>query len=332
MSHLVTESTQFLGFDIGKSEHAYAFVNVNGEVIDRGKLKTDKRSLKSFVSKTLKTHPDLVIGVEATGCYHESIARAFLDRGLAVLVLNPQLTTTKAMRSSVRSVKTDAADAVGIAQKLREKRGSIGHIFSWDVDRRTVQALGRSYDHLLWHRQSLKAHVAMFAERGLANEYAPDPDALGPEIARLRCDLISEARRVYPTEFEIMVAIPGIADETAARFLAETMGIERFKSGHALAAFAGLDPRVKESGTSVRGKGSMTKTGSSILRNLLGWTGMNIVQFNASFRKRFEYDLERGKPRGVAYGSIARRLTVILYACLSRKVPFDPALVGVSSA
>ncbi len=331
MSHSVTESTIFLGFDIGKSEHAFAFVNAVGEVVHRGKLKTDKRSLKSFVSKAQKTHSDLVVGVEATGIYHERLARTFLDAGITVQVLNPQLTTTKAIRSSVRLVKSDAADAMGIAQKLREKRGDIGHPFSWNHERRALQALGRSYDHLLWHRQSLRAHVGMYKERGFAETFAPNPESLEPEISRLRRDLIAEARRVYPVEFEILVAVPGIADETAARMLAETMGIERFRNAHAFAAFVGVDPRVKESGTSVRGKTSMTKNGSPILRYLFGWTGRNVAQWSAPFRQRLDYDIGRGKPAGVAYGSIARRLAVVLYTCLVNKTPFDPSLVGAAA-
>ncbi len=328
MTRSVTEATLFLGLDIGKSEHAYAFVNSFGEVVDRGKLKTDKRSLGSFVLKTKKNHRDLVVGVEATGFYHEKIARTFLDAGIAVRVLNPQLTTMKAMRSSVRSVKSDASDAVGIAQKLREKRGEIGHVFSWDSDRRGLQALGRSYDHLLWHRQSLRAHVAAYSERGLKADSAPDLAAFDPEIARVRAALIVEAERVYPVEFKILITIPGIAEESAARILAESMGVERFHSAHAFAAFIGVDPRVKESGTSVRGKTSMTKNGSPILRYLFGWSGRNVAQWCEPFRKRLEYDIGRGKPAGVAYGSIARRLAVILYTCLKNKVAFDPDLVG----
>mgnify|MGYP001592813037 CR=1 FL=1 len=328
MSPQVTTNTVFLGLDIGKSIHAYAAVDAVGDVVDHGKVRTDKRSLRSFVAKTRKAYQDVVIGVEATSFYHESVARAFLEAGIVVRVVNPQLTTTKAIRSSVRSVKTDASDAVGIAQKLREKRGRIGYDFCWDAERRALQALGRSYAHLLWQRQSLKAHVSVYAERGLRREYAPRVAALEPEIKRVGSLLISEAERIYPAEFRIMLAIRGIAEETAARFLAETMGTERFRNGHALAGFAGLDPRVKESGTSIRGKGSMTKTGSPILRQILGWTGMNIVRLNPSFKRRFEYDVARGKPRGVAYGSIARRLAVVLHTCLSQKVPFDPSLVG----
>lgn len=331
MSPHVTTNTVFLGLDIGKSLHAYAVVDSVGMILEQGKLRTDKRSLRSFAGRMRKTFADAVVGAEATSFYHESVAKAFLERGIAVHIINPQLTTTKAMRSSVRSVKTDAGDAIGIAHKLREKRGQIGYPFSWDPDRRALQALGRSYDHLLWQRQSLRAHVEVYAERGLRAEYAPRLTALEPEIKRVQQLLISEASRVFPVEFEIMLAIRGIAEDTAARFLAETMGMERFRDGHALAAFAGLDPRVKESGTSVRGRGSMTKNGSPILRQVLGWTSVNLVRFNPVFRRRFEYDVARGKPRGVAYGSIARRLAVILYHCLSRKVPFDPARVGTAA-
>ncbi len=328
MSHTVNEKTQFIGFDIGKSEHAYALVDIFGNVLARGKTRTDKRTLKSLVSKTKKAHPDLVVGIEATGHCHEGIARAFHDAGVTVRVLNPQLTTTKALRSSVRLVKSDAADAEGIARKLCEKRGAIGQVFTWNEERRALQALGRSYDHLLWHRQSLRAHVAMHEERGLRVRYSPEAGILDPEIARLRSHLIQEARRIFPAEFGIMIGVPGIADETAARILAETMGLDRFHSAHAFAAFMGVDPRVKESGTSVRGKTSMTKNGSSLLRFVFGWSARNVSVWCEPFRKRLDYDISRGKPAGVAYGSIARRLAVILHTCVVNRVPFDPALVG----
>lgn len=331
MSLPVTNSTRFLGLDIGKSEHAYAIVDLCGEVVARGTTKTDKKSLASFVSKTRRAHKQLIVGAEATGHYHESVARAFLAAGIQIQVVNPQLTTTKAIRSSVRSVKTDASDAIGIAQKLREKRGAIGYPFTWDAERRALQALGRSYNHLQWQRQSLRMHLKVYSERGLDHAYAPRTDVLETEIARVRGILIAEASRVFPREFAIMIGIRGIGEETAAKFLAETMGMDRFRDGHALAAFAGLDPRVKQSGTSIRGKGHITKTGSPILRNILGWTGKCLVMWNEPFRKRFAYDVERGKPLGVAYGSIARRLAVILHACLTRQVEFDPALVGASS-
>ena len=322
----------FVGLDIGKSNHAYAVVGANGEFIERGLAKTDRRSLSALVAKLLKVYPRMIVGAEATSYYHEAIARMFLERGVTIRVINPQLTTTKIMRSSMRSVKTDASDAEGIAQKLREKQGRIGHPFTWDPERRALQDIGRSFAHLLELRQSLKGRVDAALERGLATAYAIDISCLDAEILRAKQHLIQEAHRVFPEEMAIMCAIRGMGEDTSARFLAETMGMERFSDGHALAAFAGLDPRVRQSGTSVHGKGAITKTGSPLLRRTLCWGGRNLVMWNTAFRERFERDVARGKPRGVAYGSIARRLAVVLYVCLTKRIAFDPDQFGLAKS
>jgi transposase len=64
-------------------------------------------------------------------------------------------------------------------------------------------------------------------------------------------------------------SIPGIARNTAARFIAEVSNVDRFKSSKALIAFAGTDPNINQSGI-IDGKHlSITKCGSKRLRTIL---------------------------------------------------------------
>jgi len=51
--------------------------------------------------------------------------------------------------------------------------------------------------------------------------------------------------------------------------IAEIGNIERFYSGKALVAFAGIDPRVKQSGNSLKRNTRITKRGSPHLRHIL---------------------------------------------------------------
>ena len=64
-------------------------------------------------------------------------------------------------------------------------------------------------------------------------------------------------------------SIPGIAMNTAARFIAEVSNVDRFNSSKALIAFAGTDPNINQSGI-IDGKHlSITKCGNKRLRTIL---------------------------------------------------------------
>ena len=75
-------------------------------------------------------------------------------------------------------------------------------------------------------------------------------------------------------------SIPGIAMNTAARFIAEVSNVDRFKSSKALIAFAGTDPNINQSGI-VDGKHlSITKCGNKRLRTIL------FIMVRSMIRKR----------------------------------------------
>lgn len=63
---------------------------------------------------------------------------------------------------------------------------------------------------------------------------------------------------------DLLTSIPGIAKTTAALLLAELGEVKRFQSARQVAAFAGLVPRLRQSGTSVRGRSCLSKAGSPL--------------------------------------------------------------------
>ena len=69
-------------------------------------------------------------------------------------------------------------------------------------------------------------------------------------------------------DFNIIKSIPGIGDNLAARIIAE-LGMTRFKKKNELVAFAGLDPRISESGQNDGDHMHITKKGNKRLRCLL---------------------------------------------------------------
>ena len=70
-------------------------------------------------------------------------------------------------------------------------------------------------------------------------------------------------------DFSIIKSIPGIGDNLAARMIAELGDMTRFKKKNELVAFAGLDPRISESGKNDGDHMHITKKGNKRLRCLL---------------------------------------------------------------
>lgn len=68
---------------------------------------------------------------------------------------------------------------------------------------------------------------------------------------------------------ENLQTIPGIGKTTATSILAESPDLSSFKSPRQYAAYAGLVPKHRTSGSSIRGKARLSKLGSSKLRKAL---------------------------------------------------------------
>lgn len=90
-------------------------------------------------------------------------------------------------------------------------------------------------------------------------------------------------------QVELLKTIPGISDKTAIAILAELPNIESFNSAKKVAAFAGLNPYVRQSGSSVKGKGRLSKVGNAQLRKALYMPAIVAKKHNpllAEFSKR----------------------------------------------
>jgi len=327
-----SESMVYLGIDIGKASHAWTLVDQHGCILEEGEVRNEPDRLASFARRILKAHPNFLVGCEATGSYYEKVAIIFSELNIIVRVINPALTSTKALRSSMRLTKTDKQDARGIAQKIQQLRGEIGSVFQWNPEERCLQALSRHIQFLKKQRTSLKVHTQDILSRPFEMvNVNMNMNMYDKEIKRLEKALIKETMRLHKQAMDTLVAIRGVGEASAAKIFAETMNLDRFKNSKAFAAFVGLDPTLKQSGTSVHGKSRLSKAGSPHLRATLTWTAKLLVRWNPTFRECFENALARGKAPGVAYGMIARKFATCVHQCVTNNEVFDLNKVGLGT-
>lgn len=99
--------------------------------------------------------------------------------------------------------------------------------------------------------------------------------------------------------------------------------VRRFSSAKALAAFIGVSPRQRLSGTSLKGRTMLSRTGHASLRHALYMPGLVARQHNPALR----YFGDRLRANGLApkavVGAVMRKLTHLIYGVITSGAPFD---------
>ena len=102
----------------------------------------------------------------------------------------------------------------------------------------------------------------------------------------------------------------------------------RFNYAHQAVAFAGLDPRQHESGSSVKAKPRLSKVGHAFVRKALYMPAM-VTAYRTDWGKRFAARLAAaGKPPMLIIAAVMRKLIHVAYGVLKSGKPFNPALHG----
>ncbi len=192
-------------------------------------------------------------------------------------------------------------------------------------------------------RTSLKNRIhAVLAREGVQNHYS---DLFGKggrkllESIELRnssrmivdhdLELIDELnRRIETTEtelgimakdspwMEILQSAPGIGLTSAIVIASEIGELGRFQTPEKLCSYAGLVPRVYQSGNTLK-FGKITKQGRSLMRWILVQAAHKAVKSPGRMRDIY-LKLERKKGKKIAIVAVARKLLVSIFWMLKR--------------
>lgn len=263
--------------------------------------------------------------LEATGAYSEPLATYLHEQGQVVSVINPAQIKAYA-QSHLTRAKTDKADATLIARFCSERRPP-----AWSPlprEARDLQALVRRLDSLLEMRQMEENRLGVAAAAPVKESLSQHIAFLDEEIAKTEA-LIRSAIDSHPGlrhQRELLVSIPRIGETTAAKILGEIMDVKLYESARQLAAFAGLAPRLHESGSSVRKRAKLSKTGAPRLRKALYFPAIAAIRHNPYIKEMSERLRGRGKCPMQVIGAAMRKLIHIAYGVLKSDRPFDPEL------
>src|SRR5258707_2894600 len=263
--------------------------------------------------------------LEATGRYSEGVAEYLHEAGYQVSVVNPARIRGYAT-SQLRRNKTDKLDATLITDFCRTQQPE-----AWTPpppEVRQLQALVRHLTTLETAKQQADNRLRDAAALPplVIQQLKNQRDLLVEQIKQLK-----QALQKHIDDFpdlkkqrDLMDSIPGIGKLTAAKLLAECRSVSRFDDVRQLVAFAGLNPAQHQSGSSIKKKTTISKTGNSAIRAALYMPAVSAKRHNPLLRPFAQRLLARGCCEMEVITAVMRKLLHLVYGVLKSGKPFDP--------
>jgi transposase len=311
----------FVGFDVAKLKVDVCLRLPSGKV--RHKVIANSKAGFEELLGWLAKHGGTMAPacMEATGVYWEQLAEHLSDAGHQVSVVNPARIKAYGAALGVRS-KTDSVDAQLIADFCASQRPP-----PWQappVCVRLLKALIARRQALVDLRTEETNRLQVAHERVHASIQAV-LQTLEAQIASIEQEIRQhiDDDPTLKSQRELLDSVPGLGEATIPVLLGHLGGPARFASSKQAVAYAGLDVRHHESGSSVRARPRLSKRGNAKLRRALympAVVSMRLTAWGKSFAARLT---AAGKPKMVIIGAVMRKLVEIAYAILKSGKPFD---------
>lgn len=320
-------SSFHLGLDVAKAKLDCALRLPTGKL--RHKVLSNNAAGFAALCKFLAGHrvDEVHVCMEATGTYWEAVAEFLADQGYRVSVINPA--QIKAFGQSLHTrTKTDKVDAGLIASFCAERTPP-----AWQAPspaQRALRALVLRLDHLqsMHTQESNRLDVAREAVR---QDIAKHLQWLQQEMDGLKQRIDQQLDgggndAGLKAKRDLLDSIPGLGERTIAVLLAFYGDLQRFGNARQAVAFAGLDPRQHESGTSVHAPARLSKMGDAFLRKSLYMPAM-VALYRTAWGKAMRARLAAaGKPPKVIIGAMMRKLVHVAFGVLKSGKPFNSSL------
>lgn len=278
----------------------------------------------------LLKNKEVTVCLEATGVYGENLCQFLYDMGVTVYQVNPTQIKYYA-KSMMKRAKTDKVDAAIMLQFI--KHHAI-HLHPWkprDEAYNKLKSLSRCRSDFKGEKQRIMGHIEACTSSDQAGRsdvltfYKKHLKFISDQIQKIEQQLLEviESCEALHKAYRNLQTIPGVGPITAIGLLAELPDIKNFNHVKTLVAYAGINPSIRQSGSSVQGQGRISKTGSPSLRNVLYMAALVGKNHCTIYKPLVDRLKEKGKRPKVIVIACMHKLLRIVYAILKKGVAFD---------
>ena len=315
--------TIWIGIDVSKL-HLDAGWLEDGKKVHR-KVRNSK---KGFAALLAEVPESAHFVMEATGTYYFNLALFLHQAERFVAVVNPAQTKHHIKAELTRS-KSDKSDAFSIAKFGEEKNPSVWNPHEREVyELRQLMALDdKLQQKIVQFGNMFEAFVEPDYHSENALEYIQEVIVqLKAKRTKIQKDMAKLADKLFPEQVEILSSIPGVGKSSAIKVMAEVGDFGRFDSSRKLVSFSGLSPTLKQSGTSVRSKGHISRMGGCRIRGTLYMCAMNALRCNDQCKAMWNRLEAKGKHGKIAMVAIMAKLLRQMWALITKNETYRPNL------
>lgn len=268
--------------------------------------------------------------VEASGIYSLDLALALHQaEAVEVMVANPRALKDY-RRAHMQRSKTDKVDATIICDYAQRMP-----FVPWQPPTPEVfelQQIARRIQALIVERSREKnrlrvAHATVTTSPVVVNDIKVNIRHLDRRIDELEKQALRRLTTSAPLKqaYEHLVSVPGISHRSAVQLLGEILVLPEGLSVREWVAFAGLDVRRYESGTSLERPRRISRVGNVRLRRALYMPALVAIQHDEAIGAFYAKLISKGKKPLVAIVAVMRKLMHAIYGMLKHDADFDSA-------
>lgn len=312
---------EFIGCDVAKATLDASWFDKSRDCwFDKGKVPNRCRGfarLLKWLCQTCQADPgELCLVIESTGVYHLLLANYMHAAGVRVVVTNPGRAAEHAS-SQNRLNKSDKLDARGLQLYGRQ----LEKVHYYQPHSPEIQALQAMLSRL----RQLDQDLARERNRLEKCPFIPESRALTASIRRQLRRLNQEKQRLQSEVDALirqndelrhlqrrLISIKGIGKLTS-QWLLPLLYREQFDSARQLAAYLGLTPIHKRSGTSLHKRGRLSGRGNRYLRSRLYMPAVCASTYDPAMARCYDTLIRRGKTPKQALTAVMRKLIHVCY-------------------
>jgi len=316
-----------IGLDVSKSS---INVFISSEELDL-EIENSPKALKSFYSKLKKIYKkeiDKVVFVfEPTGSYSALLYQFCASKNIQVFMINPKQARNFSKAIAQRN-KSDVIDARVLAQAISIARKNEIAIPTVNPIVEEVKELMSYYKLKVKQRVQLSNHLEALSVKNsnktLVKTIEKELKSLKKQEANIieTINEIIEKDEILHNKYNAIISIKGVGNIAAIVLLHLFIKYPNANQRQ-IVSLTGLDPIIRESGTSIRGKNRISKAGAKIYRGSLFMAVMVATRHNKQMKSFYERLKINGKHTTVAQIAVMRKLVVIAHSLYKNDVVYD---------
>ena len=141
------------------------------------------------------------------------------------------------------------------------------------------------------------------------------------KLTQQQIDQLIKQNKVLRHDQKLLCSIKGIGKLTS-QWLLPLLSTQRFNSAREIAAFLGLVPCHKSSGTSLKTRGRLSGRGDADLRARLYMPAVCAMTYDPAMKAFYQQLVAKGKPSKVALIAVMRKMVHICYGVIKHQTPY----------